>query len=85
MTTDRVLRVLAGIGIAAAWVVTDAAPWVADRVMPDYDPRGQYEARPEVVQAYAQETAREAILAGALSLIVFVVCLWLVFARTQAK
>ena len=47
--------------------------------MPDYNPRGGW--TPEVTKGYADETAREAILAGVLSLIVFVACLWLVFGK----
>ena len=81
MKAERATRVVLGVSLAVAWVLTDAAPWIADRVMPDYSPRGQVLYRPEVVQAYADETAREAVLAGTLSLVVFVLCLWLVFGK----
>ena len=85
MKGERAIRVPLGVILATAWVLTDAAPWIADRVMPDYNPRGQVLRRPEVVQAYADETAREAILAGTLSLVVFVLCLWLVFGKPWKK
>lgn len=81
MKGQRPIRVLLGGFLAVAWVLTDAAPWISDRVMPDYNPRGEDRHRPEVVQAYADETAREAILAGTLSLVVFALCLWLVFGK----
>ena len=52
---------------------------IADRVMPDYQAHA-VSYHPEVTKAYAAETAREAILAGVLSLVVFGVYLWLMLA-----
>lgn len=81
MNGKRALRACLGVILVAAWVLTDAAPWIADKVRPDYHPRGRQQHHPEVIKAYADETAREAILAGTLSIIVFPLSLWLIFGR----
>ena len=76
---NRITRVLVGAALFATWVLTGAAPWIADEVMPDYHHGEAVPYQPAVVEAYADQVAREAILAGVLSLMVFALCLWLMF------
>ena len=40
MNGERAARVLPGAVAAATWVLTEAAPWVAGTVMPDYNRQG---------------------------------------------
>ena len=55
---------LVGAALFATWVLTGAAPWIADEVMPDYHHGEAVPYQPAVVEAYADQVAREAILAG---------------------
>ena len=70
---QRKHRVLSGIALAMAWLLTDAAPWITEQVMPE--PRGRWiPTVPDFVAAV------ESAFAGALTLGVLALCAWLMFA-----